>query len=203
MRCIIKVTFGEFPYYKGQWRGALMFSLICACINGWVNNSEAGDLRRDRTHYDVIVMEIHWNKEPHHHNRLLFGHLQGGIYMYYTHIIFDIMMLIDGLIDKCSGFCHDCKFLCLINFCEFWLRVCGSIKVYSLSYMLFVSALYQFIGNSVHIHAAPMLLRYITSQGNPKFEVSANFSNCKFCSSSSIIGSGDYADLLCENDINN
>ena len=25
-------------------------------INGWVNNHEAGDLRRHRTHYDVIVM---------------------------------------------------------------------------------------------------------------------------------------------------
>ena len=32
--------------HKGQWRGALMFSLICAWINGWVNNREAGDLRR-------------------------------------------------------------------------------------------------------------------------------------------------------------
>ena len=31
--------------HKGQWRGALMFSLICAWINGWVNNCEAGDLR--------------------------------------------------------------------------------------------------------------------------------------------------------------
>ena len=31
--------------HKGQWRGALMFSLICAWINGWVNNREAGDLR--------------------------------------------------------------------------------------------------------------------------------------------------------------
>ena len=30
--------------HKGQWRGALMFSLICARINGWVNNREAGDL---------------------------------------------------------------------------------------------------------------------------------------------------------------
>ena len=39
--------------HKGQWRGALMFSVICAWINGWVNNREAGDLRR---HYDVIVM---------------------------------------------------------------------------------------------------------------------------------------------------
>ena len=42
--------------HKGQWRGALMFSLICVWINGWVNNSEAGDLRHHRAHYDVIVM---------------------------------------------------------------------------------------------------------------------------------------------------
>ena len=45
--------------HKGQWRGALMFSLICVWINGWVNNDEAGDLRRSQAHYDVIVME-HW-----------------------------------------------------------------------------------------------------------------------------------------------
>ena len=42
--------------HKGQWRGALMFSLIWAWINGSVNNREAGDLRRHRTHYDVSVM---------------------------------------------------------------------------------------------------------------------------------------------------
>ena len=40
----------------GQWRGALMFSLIYAWINDWVNNGEAGDLKRQRGHYDVIVM---------------------------------------------------------------------------------------------------------------------------------------------------
>ena len=45
----------NFPH-KGQRRGALMFSLICVWINGWVNNREAGDLRRYRAHYDVIVM---------------------------------------------------------------------------------------------------------------------------------------------------
>ena len=42
--------------HKGQWRGALMFSLICVWINGWVNNREAGDLRCHRGHYDVNVM---------------------------------------------------------------------------------------------------------------------------------------------------
>ena len=42
--------------HKGQWRGALMFPSICAWINGWVNNREAGDMRRDRAQYDVIAM---------------------------------------------------------------------------------------------------------------------------------------------------
>ena len=42
--------------HKGQWRGALMFSLICTWINAWVNNREAGDLRRHSAHYDVTVM---------------------------------------------------------------------------------------------------------------------------------------------------
>ena len=46
--------------HKGQWRGALMFSLICVWINGWVNNREAGDLRRYCAHYDVIVMFYEW-----------------------------------------------------------------------------------------------------------------------------------------------
>ena len=44
--------------HKGQWRRALIFSLICVWINGWVNNREAGDLRRYRVHYDVSVMFI-------------------------------------------------------------------------------------------------------------------------------------------------
>ena len=35
--------------HKGQWRGVR--------INDWVNNREAGDLRRHRGHYDVNVMD--------------------------------------------------------------------------------------------------------------------------------------------------
>ena len=42
--------------HKGQWRGALMFSFICAWMKAWVNNHEAGDLGHHRAHYDVIVM---------------------------------------------------------------------------------------------------------------------------------------------------
>ena len=44
--------------HNGHWHGALMFSLICAWLNGWVNNREAGDLRHHRAHYHVAVMTI-------------------------------------------------------------------------------------------------------------------------------------------------
>ena len=56
---LLAVCAGNSPVnspHKGQWRGVLMFSLICAWTIGWVNNHEAGDLRRQRAHYDVIVM---------------------------------------------------------------------------------------------------------------------------------------------------
>ena len=42
--------------HKGQWRGALMFSLIWAWTNVWVNNRDAGDLRRHHAYYDISVM---------------------------------------------------------------------------------------------------------------------------------------------------
>ena len=42
--------------HKGQWCGALPFSLIRVWINGFVNNREAGDSRRYRVHYDITVM---------------------------------------------------------------------------------------------------------------------------------------------------
>ena len=44
--------------HKGQWRGALIFSLISAWTNGWVNKRDVGDLRRHRAHCDVTVMKI-------------------------------------------------------------------------------------------------------------------------------------------------
>ena len=48
---------GEFPR-KGQWRGALIFSLICAWTNGWANHWDASDLRRHRAHYSITVMKV-------------------------------------------------------------------------------------------------------------------------------------------------
>ena len=49
---------GDFPHTKDQWRGAMMFSLNYAWINGWVNTREADDLRRHRAHYYVTVMRM-------------------------------------------------------------------------------------------------------------------------------------------------
>ena len=41
---------------KGQWRGALMYPLICAWTNDWETNQDTGDLRRSLAHYYVTVM---------------------------------------------------------------------------------------------------------------------------------------------------
>ena len=49
--------------HKGQWRGALMLSLICVWINSWENSGEAGDWRCYRAHYDVIVMNPGFDTE--------------------------------------------------------------------------------------------------------------------------------------------
>ena len=67
---------------EGPWRGALMFSFICIWINSWVKNREAGDLRRLRTHYYVIVMITRlksfmvfqmYNLSWHNLNNLMYG----------------------------------------------------------------------------------------------------------------------------------
>ena len=42
--------------HEGQWRWALMSSLICAWTTGWVNNRDIGDLRRHHAYYDVTVI---------------------------------------------------------------------------------------------------------------------------------------------------
>ena len=50
----------NFPH-KGQWRrrGTWLFSLICAWTNDWVNNRNAGNLRRPHAHNGLIVMMGH------------------------------------------------------------------------------------------------------------------------------------------------
>ena len=62
--------------HKGQWRGALMYSLICAWTNALANNRDAGDLRRYRAHNDVTVviesLQLIWGLgTPGFHSRVL------------------------------------------------------------------------------------------------------------------------------------
>ena len=61
---------GEFPAPRPVTRNFVMFSLIWAWMDGWINNREAGDLRRHCTHYHVTVMikqssllhgQLNWN----------------------------------------------------------------------------------------------------------------------------------------------
>ena len=49
---------GEFPPQRPVTR-SFDVSLICARINGWVNNREAGDLRHNYAHYGVTVRDMH------------------------------------------------------------------------------------------------------------------------------------------------
>ena len=51
-------------HHKGQWRGALIFSLIYAWTNGRANNRYAGDLRHHCAHYVVTVMS--WKRSCMH-----------------------------------------------------------------------------------------------------------------------------------------
>ena len=52
---------GEFPAQRQVTRSFDVFFDLRLEINGWVNNREAGDLRRHRAHYNVIVMRDELN----------------------------------------------------------------------------------------------------------------------------------------------
>ena len=52
---VVSPITGEFPAQRPVTRSFDVF-FNWARINGWVNNREAGDLRRHRAYYDVIVM---------------------------------------------------------------------------------------------------------------------------------------------------
>ena len=53
---------GEFPTQRPVTRS---FDVSLIWLNAWVNNHEAGDLRRHRAHYDVIIIEISGETKSH------------------------------------------------------------------------------------------------------------------------------------------
>ena len=91
---------------KGQWRGALLFSSIYVWINGWVNNGEAGDLRRYRAHYDVNVMNMakYWRAPlvfltrvynlqhvRNQNSRMVIMYLYGNRFLFYLNLLSGFM----------------------------------------------------------------------------------------------------------------
>ena len=71
-----------------------MFSFICIWINDWVNNREAGDLRRYRAHYDVMVMQqlAAWLNQKYNDDLLLFRHQE----IYFIEIEFKVHICRDN-----------------------------------------------------------------------------------------------------------
>ena len=60
--------------HKGQWRGAWIFSLICAWTNGWANNRDAGDFRCHRAHYAITLMDRDFRRRDAHVAAPYWGH---------------------------------------------------------------------------------------------------------------------------------
>ena len=83
--------------HKGQWRGALIFSLICVWINDWVKNRKAGYLRHYRAHYDVIVMSVIIFKR-------VTSHILGVIITIFSVLPWYWFVAFSGLNN--FGFCH-------------------------------------------------------------------------------------------------
>ena len=83
---------GKFPAQRPVTRSFDVF-FTCTRINGWVNNSEDGDLRSNRTHYDVTVM---WNpvaaqcKEPDTRLRQNCSRAHDAILTYFTYLAWQL-----------------------------------------------------------------------------------------------------------------
>ena len=106
--------------YKGQWCRALVVSLICAWISGWVNTREVGGFRRHRAHYGVIVMNNHG-----------MDYLSLSIYMYQSRTV--DMLILSKYVSIIKMYAHICVCLLLCIFAHrstTWLvsdTECGTI----------------------------------------------------------------------------
>ena len=91
-----------------------MFSLICARINGWLNNGEAGDMRLHRAHYDVIVMYLRFKTS----NQLILPSVNQTGHHTYCFVVSNSLRhgLVSGAMLMPSGHepCHS-KFLALLS----------------------------------------------------------------------------------------
>ena len=124
LSCILHddvIKWKHFPHYwpfvspvtsphKGQWPEALMCSLICAWINGSVNNRKAGDLRWHLAHYDVTVMQSNAaSRLPHQQSHLAIQtDMLANMLATWNHVEQEINLLSDFhcLVIKLQLACH-------------------------------------------------------------------------------------------------
>ena len=92
--------------HKSQWRWALMFSLICAWINGWLNNREAGDLRRHRAHYNVTVL---YQELMRFQNPIKMGVTLEAGFHWSDYLVFGLMLLVSLGIGMYQAICGSKK----------------------------------------------------------------------------------------------
>ena len=114
--------------HKGQWRGALVFSLICAWGNGWANLRDAGDLRRNLAHYAVTVMQD---------VQLSYGHVKEALvqgiqylrldwsvqYSPWWDLPFALLLFTHLPLDKMAAILADDNFKCIFLNEKKWLPV--------------------------------------------------------------------------------
>ena len=96
---------GEFSS-QSQWRWVLMFSLICAWINGWVNNREAGDLRRHRAHYNVTIL---YQELMRFQNQIKMGVTLEAGFHWSDYLVFGLMLLVSLGIGVYQAICGSKK----------------------------------------------------------------------------------------------
>ena len=84
-------------------KGALMFSLICAWTNGWVNNRDACNLRRHRTDYDVTVMNVR-------QGYFCLGFILYGTFLPYLRLYLKSIH---------SSFENECRYTCIARISDF------------------------------------------------------------------------------------
>ena len=134
--------------HKGQWRGALVFSLICATINGWVNNREGGELWRHCSD-SVAELDRNWTyygiARKVHQLRFSFAFLQRNVIQNVLHVcqrktwklwnkIVSFKLLVNKLITKFKSMCfieHSrSKRINFINlhWYQTWRNISSSIK---------------------------------------------------------------------------
>ena len=119
----------NFPY-KGQWRGALMFSLISAWTNGRVKNRDAGDLRHHGVNHNVTMMIFYTFLRISHCVNIDFENFSLGVFGNSTEIslvkaaIWFLHQLVAGFIDSWNH--HIACPLLVMRFCSplqtFWLQ---------------------------------------------------------------------------------